>query len=256
MYFCGVFLTLIIIVMYNKYSFLGILVTATLLMAACSGGKPNYKVSLKSDFDSASYYFGFYLGATLANSGIEGVDDINFNALAKGIKEGISNYTDEEKHMELNMFLSSYLPKLQERANERLLKEGQDFLEANKKKSGIVTLPSGLQYKIIREGDGIKPTSQDDVEVVYHGTLIDGTVFDSSKDRGDTTKFNVSRVVPGFSEALTLMSEGSIWEVYIPSELGYGSQPRPGGLIKPNSVLIFEIDMVKVIKNEPEPEVE
>ena len=136
--------------------------------------------------------------------------------------------------------------------NENNLKEGEKFLEENKKKSGVVTTPSGLQYKIIKEGDGIKPSIQDNVDVIYHGTLIDGTVFDSSKERGKTESMSVSRVVAGFSEALTLMPEGSIWEVYIPADLGYGTNVRPGGLIKPNSVLIFEIDLVKVIKPEQE----
>ena len=107
---------------------------------------------------------------------------------------------------------------------------------------------SGLQYKIIKDGIGIRAAKDDMVNVIYHGTLIDGTVFDSIKETGEDVTFNVGDVIEGFSEALTLMKEGSIWEVYIPAELGYGINPPRGSSIKPNSVLIFEIELVKVSK--------
>jgi len=183
---------------------------------------------------------------------------VNYQALAKGMEEafkaGKDIANDEEKMMDLNMFLNSFIPKLQNLANEKEyeknLKEGEKFLETNKKKSGVVTTPSGLQYRIIREGTGIKPTRQDLVNVVYHGTLTDGTVFDSSKERNDTVTMHLGNVVEGFGEALTLMNEGSIWEVFLPADLGYGTNPR-GGVIQPNNVLIFELDLVKVLKPEP-----
>ena len=233
--------------MYNKYTFFGLLVTASVLLASCGGGKPNYKAPLKTDVDSASYYYGYYLGVNFASSDFE---DFNINAMAKGMKEAIKNGSkiDEQKMMEVQMYLQNFFMNLQTRSSERALKEGQDFLESNKKKPGVVTLPSGLQYKIIRDGSGSKPTMEDMVSLVYHGTLIDGSVFDSSKERSDTVVFPVGGVVPGFSEALTLMSEGSIWEVYIPAELGYGERSPDPQRIKPNSVLIFEIDLVKVNK--------
>ena len=238
----------------NKHiAFFGTLMVAIFLLASCGGGKPNYKVSLKNGADSASYNIGFYYGAGLAKSDFT---DVNINAVAKGWQDAdkdVKNLTEEElmgKIQEVQTYLNTYFTKLQTRASEKALKEGQDFLEANKKKQGVVTLPSGVQYEIVKDGTGAKPAKEDEVDVVYHGTLIDGTVFDSSKDRGDTATFNVGGVVPGFSEALTLMNEGSIWKVYIPSELGYGSANR-GGPIKPNSVLIFEINLVKVKKQEP-----
>ena len=228
-----------------KHVAFSILVSATLLLASCGGGKPNFKASLKTDADSASYYIGYYYGVGLANMDFE---DVNINAMAKGVQEALKNGkdVDEQKMMEIQMFLNNFVGQLQSRASEQSLKEGQAFLEANKKKQGVVTLPSGLQYKIIREGTGAKPTMDDLVDLLYHGTLIDGTVFDSSKERGDTVNYPVGGFVSGFSDALTLMNEGSIWEVYIPSELGYGE--RGGGPIKPNSVIIFEIDLVKVLK--------
>jgi len=235
--------------MYNRQLIFSILVPAIILLASCGGGKPNYKVSLKTETDSASYFVGYYYGVGLASMEF---DDVNINALAKGLHEALENgkNVDEQKMMEIQMFLNNYVGQLQARAQEKSLKEGQDFLEANMKKQGVVTLPSGLQYKIIQDGSGPKATMEDEVDVVYHGTLIDGTVFDSSKERGDTVPIRVGGVVTGFGEALTLMSEGSIWEVYIPSELGYGQNVRPGGLVPPNAVLIFEINAVKVKKAE------
>ena len=234
--------------MYNKYNFFGILISAAIVLASCGGGKPNLKAPLKTDLDSASYFMGYYYGTSFAASDFE---DVNINAFARGVQEAIKHgkEIDEFKMHELQMFLNAFFMNLQSRAGEKTLKEGQDFLEANKKKQGVVTLPSGLQYKIIREGTGAKPGYDDLAEVVYHGTLIDGTVFDSSKERGDTATFEVGGVIPGFTEALTLMNEGSIWEVYIPSELGYG-EGGMGQMIKPNAVLIFEINMVKVIKQD------
>ena len=229
----------------NKHITFGILMSAMLILASCGGGKPNYKASLKNDTDSASYYLGYSMGAQIASSDIDG---FNIDAMAKGVQEAIKQgkEMDQAKMQEVQMFLNRYFTNLTARVNEKNLKQGQAFLEENKKKAGVVTLPSGLQYKIIRDGTGNKPAKEDMVDVVYHGTLVDGTVFDSSKDRGDTASFSINRVVPGFSEALTLMNEGSIWEVYIPAELGYGENVDPRGPIKSNSVLIFEINLVKV----------
>ena len=236
--------------MYNNKYLVSIFVVASILLASCGGGKPNYKVSLKNDVDSASYYFGYFNGKQLAAQG--GLDDLNTDAIAKGWRDAQKNVELVETDEDVNMFMQKFFMNVQTRAQEKSRKEGQDFLEANKKKQGVVTLPSGLQYRIIEEGSGIKPTTEDVVDVVYHGTLIDGTVFDSSIERNDTASFEVNGVVAGFSEALTLMNEGSKWEVFIPSDLGYGEMGRYGSPIKPNSVLIFEIDLVKVIKAEVE----
>lgn len=213
------------------------------VLAAC-GSKNFNSVSLKTSTDSASYYLGYAYGKNIVNSDI---DDFNVGAMGKGIQNAMDKVEISDE--EINMFLQQYFDNLQATIAAKYLKEGQDFLENNKKKENIVTLPSGVQYRVIKEGTGIKPTKEDMVNVVYHGTLIDGTVFDSTKERQDTATFGVSGVVPGFSEALTLMNEGSVWEVFIPSELAYGLNP-PGGPLKPNSVLIFELDLVKVVKTE------
>ena len=124
-------------------------------------------------------------------------------------------------------------------------KKGEEFLAANKNKKGVVTLPSGLQYHVIKEGTGKKPTANDEVEVHYHGTLLDGTVFDSSIDRNQPVTFAVNRVIPGWTEVLQLMKEGAKWKVFIPSQLAYrqrGAPPRIG----PNETLIFDIELLKV----------
>ncbi len=222
----------------------GAIVLAAIVMASCSS-KPNYSVSLKSDTDSASYFLGYFYGKQMTGMGFE---EPNIDAIAKGWQDAKGKVELKESEQEIGMFLQKYFTGIQEKANEKYMKEGQAFLEANKTKSGVVTLPNGLQYRIIKEGNGAKPTMEDEVDVVYHGTLTDGTVFDSSKDRQDTATFGVGRVVPGFGEALTLMNEGSTWEVFIPAELGYGENPNPRSGIKPNSVLVFEIDLVKVKK--------
>lgn len=128
---------------------------------------------------------------------------------------------------------------------EKNTKEGEAFLEANKKKSGVITLPSGLQYKILKEGNGAKPTATQTVKCHYRGTLIDGKEFDSSYKRGEPTEFPVGGVIKGWTEALQLMPVGSKWELYIPSTLAYGERGA-GQTIGPNAVLIFEIELLSI----------
>jgi FKBP-type peptidyl-prolyl cis-trans isomerase FklB len=125
------------------------------------------------------------------------------------------------------------------------LKAGQDFLEANKNKPGIVALPSGLQYEVITEGTGVKPTAASSVTCHYHGTLIDGTVFDSSVKRGQPATFPLNRVISGWTEGLQLMPTGSKWRFFIPPALGYGDR-QVGAQIGPNSTLIFEVELISV----------
>ena len=243
--------------MYKKQIFSILVLSAIILLSSCGGKKPNYKVRLKNDVDSASYLIGYDLGVQVAYSEI---DDFNVDAMAKGVLDAIKKGIEDEETMyqdqqERQMYLQMFFMKLRERIGEKALKEGEDFLEANKSKSGVVVTPSGLQYKIIRDGSGMRPTMSDMVEAIYHGSLIDGTVFDSSKEDGrGAVLFDVSRLVQGFSEALTLMKEGSIWEVYIPSELGYGQYPPQGSVIKANSVIIFEIELVRIINEESDEE--
>ncbi len=201
-------------------------------------------INLTSDSDSVSFYLGYMFGKQIENSGV----DLNVHIMSCGVRNAIAKTPANLSDEEINRFMQKYFMGLQAKNSAKYLKEGQDFLAANAKKPGVVTLPDGLQYKVIREGKGPKPTVNDNVALVYHGTLIDGTVFDSSRERNDTVTFRPNMVIAGFSEALMLMNEGSKWEIYVPAELGYGENVNPASGIKPNSVLIFEIDLVKVIE--------
>jgi FKBP-type peptidyl-prolyl cis-trans isomerase len=131
-------------------------------------------------------------------------------------------------------------------AAEANKKKGEEFLAANKTKEGVKTLPDGIQYIVLKEGTGKHPKATDRVTVHYHGTLIDGTVFDSSVKRGEPASFALNQVIPGWTEVVQLMKEGSKWRVFIPPNLAYGEHPRPGGPIGPNETLIFEIELLKV----------
>ncbi len=192
--------------------------------------------------DSVSFFLGYNFGKQVANSEI---DNFNVDAMTEGVRSAI-NHTTVISEEDMYLFMNKYFTSLQQKTSTENLKKGQDFLAANAKKPGVVVLPSGLQYKVIKEGSGAMPEKDDNVEVVYHGTLMDGSVFDSSKERGDSAVFQAGRVIPGFSEALLLMKEGSIWEVYIPADLAYGEN-SPSATIKPNSVLIFEINLIKIL---------
>jgi len=133
------------------------------------------------------------------------------------------------------------------KAGEANKAAGEAFLAENGKRAEVKTTPSGLQYEVLEEGNGPQPTAQDQVEVHYTGKLIDGTVFDSSVDRGVPATFGVTQVIPGWVEALQLMKAGSKWRLFIPSQLAYGPQGTPGGPIGPDSTLIFDVELIKVI---------
>ena len=143
------------------------------------------------------------------------------------------------------MSISDKLFKMKEDKAAANLKAGQDFLEANKQKTGVVALPSGLQYEIITEGTGAKPTAYNTVTCHYHGTMIDGTIFDSSVQRGKPASFPLSQVIKGWTEGVQLMPTGSKWRFFIPPHLGYGDR-QVGGTIGPNSTLIFEVELLGI----------
>jgi len=174
---------------------------------------------------------------------------------AKGVEDMMAKrdpVMSEEDFMEtMRTFSMEMQQKMQKKMSERTnemkdnLKKGEAFLEANKKKAGVKVLPSGLQYKIIKEGAGPKPKKDDVVKVHYKGTLIDGKQFDSSYDRGEPAVFPVQGVIPGWTEALQLMKTGSVWELYIPSKLGYGERGA-GADIGPNSTLIFRVELIGI----------
>jgi FKBP-type peptidyl-prolyl cis-trans isomerase FklB len=169
------------------------------------------------------------------------------------IKQGYAAMFDSSsliKPEEALKLLQDYFQKKQKAKEENSLKEGADFLAANKSAEGVVTLPSGLQYKVIKNGTGLMPKETDKVSVHYTGKLINGTVFESTEGK-EPASFPVNGVIKGWVEALQLMPVGSKWTLYIPSELAYGANPRPGGPIEPNMALVFDIELLSIDKDVP-----
>ena len=192
--------------------------------------------------DQLSYALGMSMASSLVNSGLNQIDVDSF---VKAFVEVINNGAADMSPQEANQYIQEYLSKRQNEMLGENLKIGREFLEENKKKEGVVALPSGLQYEILKEGTGPKPKATDKVKCHYHGTLINGKVFDSSVERGQPAVFGVNQVIKGWVEALQLMPVGSKWRLYIPSELAYGSQGA-GSSIEPNSALIFDVELLGI----------
>lgn len=224
-----------------------VLVAVGLILSSC--GKPGQSAKLKTENDSISYYFGLYFGKTLKSIGLT---DYNPGSLAKGIDEAFKNDSLKISDQELQMKLQAYVTLIRQKAAEKTLKEGEDFLAKNKAKQGIQTLPSGLQYEVVKEGTGPMPDSSSLVTVHYTLYHIDGKEVESSL-KGEPAKFVVTQVIPGWTEALLKMRVGSKWKLYIPTSLAYGENVRPEGPLKANEALVFDIELLNVEKN-PEPQ--
>ena len=230
-----------------------LLAGAIIILSSCGQTKTG-NLKLKQEIDTLSYAIGTDIGNNLKRSAI---DELNYDLFTQGMKDALEENELKISEEEIQKFLRNYSTKLREKQTkmreERLtknLEEGRAFLDENKKKSGIITTESGLQYEIIKEGTGLHPGPLDMVKCHYHGTLIDGTVFDSSVERGDTAEFALNRVIKGWTEGLQLMKEGAKYKFYIPTELAYGQNIRPGGKIEENMALIFEVELFEVIPNE------
>lgn len=193
--------------------------------------------------DKISYALGVSLGNNLKNSGFEGLD---YQKMADGIKHVIQKEKLEMSIQEAQAIINDYFQQLQEKTFEQNIMEGKNFLTENAKRAEVKTTASGLQYEVIKEGKGQIPAASDRVKVHYHGTLINGNVFDSSVSRGEPATFGVTQVIQGWVEALQLMPVGSKWKLYIPSELGYGAQGA-GQSIAPHTTLIFEVELLDIV---------
>ncbi len=203
---------------------------------------------IETDKQKLSYAFGYNVGQKIKQE----IADLDEAAFGQAIHDAMTEAASRLSSTETQTIVADFQKKRQEeiqKAGEKNLKDGKEFLAANKKKKGVVTLPSGLQYKILKSAKGEKPTATDSVVAHYRGTLINGKEFDSSITRGEPATFPVAGVIPGWQEVLPLMPMGSKWQVFIPSELAYGAR-GPGGLIGPNETLIFEIELLKIAKNE------
>lgn len=225
-----------------------ILALATTLILSCSAqsgnGTNDKKVDMTNETDRASYSLGVLMANNLKR---DGFTDLNVDAMAKGVAdvlEGTELQIDAQTaQTEWQNFIQAQLAK----AGEGSAEAGIAFLAENGKREGVVTTESGLQYEILKKGDGPKPGPTDKVKTHYHGTLIDGTVFDSSVERGEPISFPVNGVIKGWTEALQLMPVGSKWKLFIPSDLAYG--PRgAGNSIGPNETLIFEVELLAIEK--------
>lgn len=193
--------------------------------------------------DKFSYSIGLGIGQNLLGMGAR---DLNVDDFAQAIKDILEGNPTALSHTEARQIVNEYFEALEAKMSAETIEKGKNFLEENKKKENIVTLPSGLQYEVIKEGNGKKPKATDRVKCHYEGTLIDGTLFDSSIQRGEPAVFGVNQVIAGWVEALQLMSEGSKWRLFIPSELAYGANGA-GEMIPPHSTLIFEVEMIEVL---------
>ena len=192
--------------------------------------------------DSLSYSLGVLIGKNLQLGGYE---NINFDLFMSALKSSMKNENTILSSTKCKEYVELGASKTMMKQSESNRIAGEEFLTNNKKRSGVVALPNGLQYEVIRMGDGPKPKATDEVIVHYHGTLADGTVFDSSVDRGESISFPLSGVIKGWTEILQLMPVGSKWKVYIPYQLAYGDRSA-GPAIKPYSMLIFEIELLGI----------
>lgn len=198
---------------------------------------------MTEEIKAVSYCVGMSIAGSLLQQDLEGIDA---DVMAQAIRDVFEGKTLSYQPEQANDIIQQYLAKASMVKFEAIKKEGEDFLANNESKEGVISTSSGLQYEVINNGTGPKPGPTDSVTVHYHGTLIDGAVFDSSVHRGQPATFGVNQVISGWTEALQLMSVGSKYRLYIPQELAYGANPHPGGAIKPYSALIFDVELLAI----------
>ena len=193
--------------------------------------------------DKFSYGLGMGIGQNLLSMGVKNIDVEDF---VKALKDVLTGAKTEISHSEAQQVVNEHFRQLAEEAYAQNKASGEAFLAENAKKEGVTVLPSGLQYEVITEGNGKKPSATDRVQCHYEGTLIDGTIFDSSIKRGEPAVFGVNQVIKGWVEALQLMQEGAKWRLYIPYDMAYGEHGA-GEMIPPYSALIFDVELIKVL---------
>jgi FKBP-type peptidyl-prolyl cis-trans isomerase len=211
------------------------------------GGDPEFS----SNLDSVSYSLGYFYGSSMAN---EGITEFNYGNFVSGLREAIEENDPVLDEMAMQMALQTFQMELQQRMDTDReasaafnITEANQFLEENAQRDEVTTTESGLQYRVIEEGDGVRPSESSRVRVHYRGTLLNGEEFDSSYGRGDPAEFPLNQVIPGWTEGVQLMQEGATFEFFIPSELAYGNNPPPGSPIEPGSLLIFEVELLEVL---------
>lgn len=201
---------------------------------------------MAEDLNAVSYCVGMSIAGSLMQQDLE---QVNPSVLAEAISDAFSGKQPKYMPEEASQIIQNYMQQVNDRKYAAIKTDGEAFLASNKDKAGVTTTASGLQYEVIVTGDGGKPSASDTVKVHYHGTLIDGTVFDSSVERGNPATFGVHQVIKGWTEALQLMNVGSKFRLYIPQELAYGAHPHPGGPIQPYMALIFDVELLDILKS-------
>jgi len=228
----------------NKYTTnMKFIIFTTLLLSMIGFQELLAQQGLFTKADTVGYSLGVLLASNLKQQGLEKLD---LNLVMLGLKDEMRKAATLDVNT-AGQIVNTYI--LQEKEGQKMvnLEQGKKFLEENKKQEGVVVLPSGLQYKVLQAGTGAIPQKTDQVKVHYHGTLTDGTVFDSSIQRGEPATFGVTQVIQGWVEALQLMPAGSKWRLFLPAELAYGERGA-GAIIKPNSSLIFDVELIEIVK--------
>lgn len=222
-------------------------------LSACNS-EPRGSTDLSSQADSVSYSIGYLQGMGLAQ---EGIDDLSMNNYLAGLQKALDQEEAEIDQMAMQMVIQQYLSDKQAQQAvqqaeeaERNRAEGEEFLAENAQRDDVETTDSGLQYRVIEEGDGERPAADDVVEVHYTGTLLNGDEFDSSHSRGEPASFPLNGVISGWTEGVQLMSVGSTYEFFIPADLAYGDNPNPQSPIPPGATLIFEIELLDILDQE------
>ncbi|MDZ7806800.1 MAG: FKBP-type peptidyl-prolyl cis-trans isomerase [Gracilimonas sp.] len=228
---------------FKKLSLAALLCSA-IVITGCNQDMDNAgKADLSTEIDSVSYALGFQNGTFLAR---EGITDIDMSNYAAGLSNGLGSEEGALTQDEVYAVVNQYVQRMNEERSTQNREEGTSFLEENKDKEGVMVTESGLQYKVLEEGDGESPSAENIVSVNYEGRLLNGEVFDSSYDRGQPAEFPLNQVIPGWTEGVQLMREGATYEFYIPSELAYGERPPQGSPIGPNETLIFKVELLEV----------
>ena len=219
-----------------------LIISVSLILSACTY-KNTYKTP-ETEMEKVSYSLGVNMASSVKS---QGLDTIDANAVAKAFEDVFQENVLDISEEESMKILQEYFGKLQAEKSAKANEAGAAYLAENKIKEGVITTESGLQYEVLVSGNGAKPTTNDQVTVHYHGMLTDGTVFDSSIERGSPATFGVTQVIKGWTEALQLMSVGDKWKLTIPANLAYGDQGA-GGMIGPGATLIFEVELLGINK--------
>ena len=233
-----------------KKSFIGLAaIVLSVFAMSCQPSGSGRDVKLNTLADSAGYAIGILVGENNKQQieSAPGGSEINLEAMASAFRSAALGEGGKMTVEEADQVIRTYFEAEGAKEGQLNLEAGNAFLERNKNKEGVKTTASGLQYEILEEGNGPTPDADDRVRVHYHGTTIDGNVFDSSVERGEPAVFGVAQVIPGWTEALQMMPVGSRWKIYIPSDLAYGERGA-GGDIGPNTVLIFEVELLEIVE--------